>query len=74
MQKGTVNWFNAVRGFGFITPDDKDKDYFVHYSGIFGNGFKTLKAGDKVKFEEGEEGAGGDGRVQAVGVVVMEDE
>ncbi|MAG20640.1 MAG: cold-shock protein [Candidatus Marinimicrobia bacterium] len=58
MQQGTVKWFNEKKGFGFITSDSGDKDVFVHFSSISGNGFKTLEEGDKVEFEvvEGPKG------------------
>jgi CspA family cold shock protein len=48
---GTVKWFDEAKGFGFITPADGEKDCFVHYSAIQGEGFKTLAQGDKVEFE-----------------------
>lgn len=49
MQNGIVKWFNDNKGFGFIAAEDKD--YFVHFKEIQGQGFKSLKEGDKVKFE-----------------------
>ncbi len=48
---GTVKWFNETKGFGFITPANGEKDCFVHYSAIQGNGFKTLAEGDQVEFD-----------------------
>ena len=51
---GTVKWFNDSKGFGFITPDEGEKDCFVHYSAIQGDGFKSLAEGDRVEFEVGE--------------------
>ena len=51
MSTGTVKWFNESKGFGFITPDDGGKDVFVHFSGITGDGFKTLKEGQAVSYE-----------------------
>lgn len=57
MQKGIVKWFNNEKGFGFITGEDT-VDYFVHFSGIAGEGFKKLEEGDAVSFEiaEGKKG------------------
>ncbi|MEE0956111.1 MAG: cold-shock protein [Eubacterium sp.] len=57
MNKGTVKWFNAEKGYGFITGED-GKDVFVHYSKIQGEGFKTLDEGQQVTFdlEQGEKG------------------
>jgi CspA family cold shock protein len=49
--KGTVKWFNDSKGFGFITPDEGERDLFVHYSQIQSDGFKTLREGQKVEFE-----------------------
>ncbi len=54
MAEGTVKWFNDGKGFGFITPDEGEKDCFVHYSAIQGDGFKSLAEGDRVQFEVGE--------------------
>lgn len=48
---GLVKWFNADKGFGFITPNDGSKDVFVHFSAIQSNGFKTLAEGQRVEFE-----------------------
>lgn len=47
--RGTVKWFNAEKGFGFIQSDEGE-DVFVHYSGIEGEGFKTLEEGQEVEF------------------------
>ena len=49
-QSGTVKWFNDEKGFGFITPES-GPDLFVHFRAIQGNGFKTLKEGQKVTFD-----------------------
>ena len=51
MQAGTVKWFNASKGFGFIVPSDGSEDVFVHYSTIEADGFKTLDEGQRVEFE-----------------------
>ena len=47
---GTVKWFNDEKGYGFITPDDKSNDLFVHFKAIQSDGFKSLKEGQKVTF------------------------
>ena len=54
MTQGTVKWFNADKGFGFITPDDGGKDLFVHHSEIKVDGYATLNEGQKVEFVEGQ--------------------
>ena len=51
MQTGTGKWFNDVKGFGFITPDEGGEDLFAHYSEVQGSGFKSLKENQKVSFE-----------------------
>lgn len=63
MATGTVKWFNADKGYGFITVDNGD-EVFVHFSEIQGEGFKTLEEGQKVEFEVTQ----GDRGPQASGV------
>jgi len=55
---GRVKWFNDAKGFGFITPEDGQKDCFVHHSAIQGSGFKSLAEGDRVEYDivEGNKG------------------
>ena len=57
MKTGTVKWFNAKKGYGFISDENGD-DIFVHFSALNMSGFKVLEEGDKVEFEviEGEKG------------------
>lgn len=50
MSAGSVKWFNDAKGYGFITGED-GSDVFAHYSAIQGDGFKSLKEGDKVEYE-----------------------
>ncbi|KOY58794.1 cold-shock protein [Streptomyces sp. XY332] len=54
MAQGNVKWFNAEKGFGFISPDGGGQDLFVHYSEIQGQGFKELQEGQRVQFEVGQ--------------------
>ena len=51
MSAGTVKWFNATKGYGFITPDDGTPDVFVHFSAIEGSGYRELTEGQRVDFE-----------------------
>ncbi|WP_342622692.1 cold shock domain-containing protein CspD [Pseudomonas alkylphenolica] len=51
MASGKVKWFNNAKGYGFINEDGKTEDLFAHYSAIQMDGYKTLKAGQPVKFE-----------------------
>ncbi len=69
MQRGTVKWFNAKKGYGFISDED-GKDVFVHFSALKMDGFKELKDGESVEYEvvEGEKGP------QAANVVRLQPE
>ena len=51
MATGTVKWFNADKGYGFIAPDDGSADVFAHFSAINSTGFRSLNEGDKVSYE-----------------------
>ena len=52
MATGTVKWFSDDKGFGFITPDEGDRDLFVHHSGINADGYRTLPEGARVAYDE----------------------
>jgi cold shock protein len=54
MAQGTVKWFNAEKGFGFITPDGGGADLFVHHTSIQMSGFKSLDENQRVSFEVGQ--------------------
>jgi CspA family cold shock protein len=58
MAQGTVKWFNADKGFGFIAPDDGTADVFVHFSAIVADGYRSLDEGQKVEFDvtQGQKG------------------
>jgi cold shock protein len=62
MATGTVKWFNAGKGFGFITPDDNSKDVFVHISAVQAAGLSDLKDGQKIQYELVK---GKDGKISA---------
>ncbi len=63
MATGTVKWFNASKGFGFIAPDDGGADVFVHFSAISGRGYRELTEGQRVQYEtrQGPKGLQADG-------------
>lgn len=67
MNNGTVKWFNATKGYGFITNEETGEEVFVHFSGIVSDGYKTLEDGQKVTFETTEGNRG----MQAVNVCVV---
>jgi len=52
MATGTVKWFSDDKGFGFITPDEGDRDLFVHHTGIQMEGYRSLAEGLRVTYEE----------------------
>ena len=66
MEQGTVKWFNAAKGYGFISREGKE-DVFVHFKAIVGEGYRTLNEGDSVQFEV-EQGPKG---LQATNVSVI---
>ena len=68
MANGTVKWFNATKGFGFIAPDEGGKDVFVHISGVERSGLKGLNDDQKVTYELEK---GRDGRESAVNITMV---
>jgi len=69
MAKGTVKWFNPVKGYGFIQPDDGSKDAFVHISAVERSGLSGLNEGQKVNFELV---AGRDGKMAAENLTIAD--
>ena len=65
--QGVVKWFNKEKGYGFIQTEELEKDVFVHFSGIAGDGFKELLEGQKVTFETER----GDKGIKAVNVEIQ---
>mgnify|MGYP000459914413 FL=1 len=70
MNTGTVKWFNADKGFGFISNDDGSDDVFVHFSAIVCDGFKTLTEGQKVSFDTETDSRNSD-KIRAVNVNII---
>ena len=68
MATGTVKWFNKTKGFGFIIPDDSDKDVFVHITAVQAAGMKKLDEGQKLSYDAEEK----DGKVSAVNLQAAE--
>jgi len=68
MYQGTVKWFNAEKGYGFISNDDGGEDVFVHYSSIMSDGYKSLAEGQKVTFDT-EQDPKNASKMKAVNVV-----
>lgn len=67
---GTVRWFSRVKGYGFIKPDNSEKDVFVHYSAIIGEGYRNLDEGQRVEFVI-EDTAKGPQAAQVVGATAQ---
>ena len=70
MNNGTVKWFNASKGYGFITNDADGQEVFVHFSAINADGYKTLEEGQKVTFDIQEDEKNKD-KFRAVNVTVV---
>lgn len=68
MSSGTVKWFNATKGYGFIANDEGGEDVFVHFSAIQGDGYKSLAEGQKVTFDT-EADPRNSAKVRAINVV-----
>ncbi len=70
MPTGTVKWFNASKGFGFIVPDEGSKDVFVHISALESAGLSALLEGQRVEYEMGQDQKG---RMSATTVALVDD-
>lgn len=70
MNHGTVKWFNAQKGFGFLSNDEGGEDVFVHFSAIQSQGFKSLEEGQKVSYET-EQDPKNPGKLRAANVQVL---
>jgi CspA family cold shock protein len=57
-KRGIVKWFNRLKGFGFIEPEEGGSDVFVHYSAIDGDGYRNLQEGDQVGYDPVDQGKG----------------
>ena len=71
MATGTVKWFNAEKGFGFIAPDDGSADVFVHFSAIQAEGYRSLEENSKVEFEVTQGPKGPAGRPGSSGRLIL---
>lgn len=69
MNNGTVKWFNAEKGYGFISNDNGGDDVFVHFSAIVSDGYKTLAEGQKVTYDTETDSR--NGKLRAVNVTVV---
>lgn len=70
MNNGTVKWFNAEKGYGFISNDNGGDDVFVHFSAIVSDGYKTLSEGQKVTYDTETDSR--NGKLRAVNVTVVQ--
>lgn len=70
MNNGTVKWFNAEKGYGFISNDNGGDDVFVHFSAIVSDGYKTLNEGQKVTYDTETDSR--NGKLRAVNVTVVQ--
>jgi cold shock protein len=68
MATGTVKWFSEEKGYGFIFPDEGEEEIFVHYTDLEGEGFRSLKEGERVSYEAGRSARGVRDREEAKNV------